>query len=119
MPRILAALTWSRSPSSGLARQRFNLSAKPKLASRLLSLSSFIFVVDVSAESTLRSTFIDHMAATLQQESFGQRVKIELIRRGKDVNWLAARLGRLQTSVSTAINHPTEFPALKKQIARV
>lgn len=55
---------------------------------------------------------------TAQEETFEQRAKIALIRRRKSIDWLALHIGRPQTSVSTAINHPTAFPELKKEIAR-
>lgn len=57
-------------------------------------------------------------AQIAQEETFEQQVKIALIRRGKDVNWLAARLHRPQPSVSKAINQDV-FPLLRKEIAAV
>jgi predicted transcriptional regulator len=53
-----------------------------------------------------------------QEETFDQKVKIALIRRGKTVDWLAGRLNRPRASVSTAINNNV-FPLLRKEIAAV
>jgi hypothetical protein len=55
-------------------------------------------------------------AHVAQAESFRQKVKIALVLRGKDINWLAARLARPQPSVSKAINQDV-FPLLRKEIA--